>query len=231
MARLVVLTGISSPIGGAIAKELLRAGYEICGQYHQHPPELDAEEMRVTLLQADLRTSAGCRALAEHALSLGTPAALINNAALFERSPLQRYERNQSEQMLALNTLAPLELAHHLHGALATHAPGNIINLVDNCSHHRPWPQHSSYAASKAALVAITRALASELAPHIRVNAIGPGLISEAEPKEWTKLKHKIPAARWGQPAEIAEAVRLLLQGPAYLTGQVLTVDGGWSTR
>ena len=231
MARLVVLTGISSPIGKAIAEDLLRSGYDICGQYHQHPPDFHLVKERVSLLQADLRTSDGCQALAEHALSLGLPSALINNAAQFERSPLQGYQRDQSEQLLALNTLAPLELAHHLHSALVSHSPGNIINVVDNCSHHRPWPQHSSYAASKAALVAITRSLASELAPHVRVNAIGPGLISEAEPVEWSKLKHKIPAERWGQPAEIAETVRLLLQGPDYLTGQVLTVDGGWSTR
>lgn len=232
MSELVVLTGISSPIGQAIAGRLLRSGHQVCGQLHQSPvPEALKDSHLLSIVRADLSSTEGCKQLAEQALSLGSPAVLINNAASFHRAPLSHFQRQDSEHILALNTLAPLELSHRLQGALASHSPGVIINLVDNCSHHRPWPNHSVYAASKAALLAITRSLASELAPDIRVNAVGPGLVSEAEPVEWKALRSKIPAGRWGQPDEIAEVVEFCIHGPDHLTGQLICVDGGWSIR
>ena len=232
MGTLVVLTGISSPIGQAIAERLLQSGHQICGQLHQSPvPVQLSSTPELCLVRADLSTTEGCQLLADQALRLGAPAVLINNAAGFLRSPLGEFNRQDCEQLLALNTLAPLELTHHLQAALASHNPGVVINLVDNCSHHRPWPHHSAYAASKAALVALTRSLASELAPNIRVNAVGPGLIAAQEPAAWGTLRHKIPDGRWGHPDEVAEVVEFCITAPTHLTGQLICVDGGWSVR
>ena len=105
---------------------------------------------------------------------------------------------------------------------------GSIVNIIDNVSGTRPWPNHAGYAASKAGLLAVTRSLAVELAPNIRVNAVGPGLTltSEQDSPEWQHLKAKIPMGRWGDPTEVAETVLFLLLGPSYITGQTFVC--GW---
>ena len=88
----------------------------------------------------------------------------------------------------------------------------------------------TGYAASKAGLLAVTRSLAVEMAPFVRVNAVGPGLIltSAQDSPEWQHLQAKIPMGRWGTPQEVAEAVLFLLLDSTYITGQLLCVDGGW---
>ena len=156
---------------------------------------------------------------------------LINNAGLFIRNPLtEKWQPDTEWMQLQLNTMVPLRLCHALRNQLEETC-GSIINVVDNVSGLKPWPNHAGYAASKAGLLAITRSLAVELAPQIRVNAVGPGLIldSEQEEQEWSHLIAKIPMGRKGTPEEVAETVLFLLFGPAYITGQLLCVDGGWS--
>ena len=143
---------------------------------------------------------------------------------------MANWQQDTDLEQLQLNTMVPLRLCHALRNQLQD-SKGSIVNVVDNVSGSRPWPNHAGYAASKAGLLAITRSLAVELAPHIRVNAVGPGLIldSEQEEKEWSHLITKIPMKRRGTPEEVAETVLFLLFGPAYITGQLLCVDGGWS--
>ena len=110
--------------------------------------------------------------------------------------------------------------------------PGSVINLIDNASGRGDWPELSHYCASKAALLSVTRSLAQELAPNIRVNAVGPGaiLFQEWESEERrSSIMESIPMGRQGEVEEIAATVLFLASGPNYITGQIIDVDGGWS--
>ena len=157
---------------------------------------------------------------------------LINNAGLFERTDLANLQPDKAKRLWEINTQATLLLIQACQGLLKD-SQGSVVNIIDNCSGHRPWAYHSHYVASKAGALAITRSLAVELAPEIRVNAVGPGAIlcQENDPILQTNILQKIPMQRWGSPKEIAETVWFLLTGPRYITGEIITVDGGWSLR
>ena len=131
---------------------------------------------------------------------------------------------------IQLNTMVPLRLCHALRNQLQDTC-GSIVNVVDNVSGLKPWSNYAGYAASKAGLLAITRSLAVELAPQIRVNAVGPGLIidSEQEEQEWSHLIAKIPMGRKGTPEEVAETVLFSTVWTNVYHRSTLCVDGGWS--
>ena len=133
--------------------------------------------------------------------------------------------------MFAINARAPFFLAQAAAAHLAA-TGGAIVNLVDIHA-ERPLRGHAAYGASKAALLHLTQALALELAPRVRVNAIAPGAILWPEGSKSQEAQDailsRVPLARTGTPEEIAEAVRWLLRGATYTTGQVLRLDGGRS--
>lgn len=230
----IVVTGGAGRIGTAIVRLLCERGHSVilqyCGSENQAKSLQTQWPHLVSLFQCDLllpddvtRWIAFLHQKQIHGL--------INNAGLFIRNPLsEKWHAETDGIQIQLNTMVPLRLCHALRNQLQQ-AGGSIVNVVDNVSGLKPWPNHAGYAASKAGLLAITRSLAVELAPHIRVNAVGPGLIldSEQEEQEWNHLIAKIPMERCGTPTEIAETILFLMFGPAYITGQLLCVDGGWS--
>ena len=142
-----------------------------------------------------------------------------------------------ANMMWKINAEAALMLIQHAAPHLRFEGkgdPGSVINMIDNSSGRNDWPELSHYCASKAALLSITRSLAQELAPSIRVNAVGPGAILfqdwESEDRRSAVLS-SIPMGRQGKPIEIAQTVLFLASGPSYITGQIIDVDGGWSLR
>ena len=159
----------------------------------------------------------------------------MNNASIFESIPLEEMTSDAANMMWKVNAEAPLMLiqqaAPHLRFEGPTQ-PGCIINMIDNSSGRGDWSKHSHYCASKAALLSMTRSLAQELAPTIRVNAVGPGAIIfqdwESEEKRSAVIS-SIPMGRQGTAEEIAQTVLFLATGPSYITGQIIDVDGGWS--
>jgi len=154
---------------------------------------------------------------------------LINNAAVFRPTPLATSNFDDWQEIIGVNLRAPYFLSRAATPLLRA-SRGLIVNLADIYA-ERPRAQFAIYCASKAGLIGMTRALARELAPEIRVNAIAPGAIlwsSEASPAEQQAILARTPLARLGEPADIAHAVGYLVDAP-YVTGQVLTVDGGRS--
>ena len=158
---------------------------------------------------------------------------MVNNASAFFPTPLGAIDPLQWEALFAANARAPLFLSQ----AAAPHlraAHGAIVNLVDIHA-ERPLRDHVVYGMSKAALVYMTRALARELAPEVRVNAVAPGAILWPEANgddakqaaAQQSMLSRTPLGRIGTPQEIAESVRWLLRDASYVTGQVLRVDGG----
>lgn len=233
-----LVTGAARRIGAVIARRLHAAGYDLALHCRRSRDELDAlahelERARpgsVLVLQADLGELDRLPALVEATVRrFGRLDALVNNASSFFPTPIGSATPAQWDDLFASNARAPFFLAQ----AAAPHlraVRGAIVNLTDIYA-ERPLRQHTVYCMAKAALLMLTRSLAVELAPDVRVNAVAPGAILWPEDDGNTEAQKamlaRTPLARTGTPEEVAEAVRWLLRDASYSTGQVLYLDGG----
>lgn len=233
-----LVTGAARRIGAAIVRRLHAAGYAT--MLHCHGSQDQAQSLAAELDApapgsaawhgADLADPAAPAALVAATLArFGRLDLLVNNASNFFATPLATATAAQWDALFAVNARAPFLLAQ----AAAPHlqaAGGAIVNLVDIHA-EQPLRDHPAYCAAKAALAALTRSLALDLAPHVRVNAVAPGAIlwpeHEADPARRAQLLAATPLRRTGTPEDIAEAVRWLAQDAGYVTGQILRVDGG----
>lgn len=237
-APVALITGSARRIGAAIARALHGAGYDLALHCRHSRAELDAlaaelENARpgsTLLLQADLAESDRLSELVAQTIGrFGRLDALVNNASTFHPTPLGSATPAQWDALFASNARAPLFLAQ----AAAPHlqrSGGAIVNLTDIYG-ERPLREHTIYSMAKAALLMMTRSLALELAPAVRVNAVSPGAILWPEDADHSAARDamlaRTPLGRTGSPEEVAEAVRWLLQDATYSTGQVLHLDGG----
>jgi len=233
-----LITGSARRLGAAIADGLHAAGYDVALHCGHSRAEADALASRLEarragsalVLQADLTQFDRLPELVAHAMGrFGRLDALVNNASAFFPTPIGSATPDQWDALFGANVRAPFFLAQ----AAAPHlraAQGAIVNIADIYG-DRPLREHTLYGMSKAALLYMTRALALELAPDVRVNAIAPGAIlwPESGKPEASKqaLIDRTPLGRIGTPGEIAETVRWLLRDATYTTGQVLRLDGG----
>jgi pteridine reductase len=234
----VLVTGAARRVGAAIVRHLHATGCDIALHFHRSHDEaralaeaLNAQRADSALaVAADLADVAACASLVERAVAhFGRLDGLVNNASAFYPTPLGRITAAQWDELFAANARAPLFLAQAAAGPLRDRS-GAIVNLADIYA-ERPLREHVVYGMAKAALVMATRALALELAPEVRVNAIAPGAIlwpDAGKPDDDVRaLLARVPLARQGEAEDIAEAVRWLLFDARYTTGQVLRVDGG----
>ena len=237
-APVVLVTGAARRIGATIASKLHAAGYDIALHYRDSRDEAQALSAQLErtrpgstlLLQADLAEFDRIPELMARCIGrFGRLDALVNNASGFAPTPIGTTTPAQWDAMVGSNARAPFFLAQ----AAAPHlqaARGAIVNLTDVYA-ERPLREHTVYCMAKAALLMMTRSLALELAPHVRVNAVAPGAILWPEdgkdPAAKDAMLARTPLGRTGTPQEVAEAVRWLLQDASYSTGQVLHLDGG----
>lgn len=234
--KTALVTGAARRIGRAIAERLAVDGWAVAVHCHDSAEDaravvavIEAAGGRAAVLEADLTDGAAVEALLPAAAeALGPVTALVNNASAFERDELATLTRASWDQHLETNLWAPLMLTKAFAAQLPEGAAGNVINLLDQRVFNLT-PYFLSYTVSKSALWTLTQTLALALAPHIRVNAIGPGPTlpsprqSQAEfDRQWARM----PLGRGTTPEEIAAAVRYLLDAPA-VTGQMLALDGG----
>jgi pteridine reductase len=233
-----LVTGAARRLGAAIARTLHAAGFDVALHCHRSRAEadtlaaaLDATRAdSVLVLQADLADFDRLPELVARTIGWhGRLDALVNNASAFFPTPFGDTTPAQWDALFAANARAPFFLTQ----AAAPHLRarrGAVVNLADIHA-ERPLREHAVYGMSKAALVHMTRALALELAPEVRVNAISPGAILWPEEGKSDAAKAALlartPLGRTGTAEEIAEAVRWLLQDARYTTGQVLRLDGG----
>jgi len=222
--RVALVTGAGTRVGRALALDLARNGYRVVAHFRSHRPPRS-----LLAIRADLSTPEGplglARALRQRFDRLDL---LVNSAALFERRPLEDTGAALFDAQLAVNARAPLLLVRALL-PLLRRSRGSVVNVLDVGGALVPWSGYSAYGASKAALRAITEALAVELAPEVRVNAVAPGTVLWPESytaKVRRRLASRIPLRRVGSPDDVARAIRFLADSP-FVTGAVLPVDGG----
>jgi pteridine reductase len=238
--RSVLITGAARRIGAALARGFHAAGADICIHCHQSVgeaerlrDELNARRARsavvVTADVLDLGALPGIVAGAANAF--GRLDALINNASSFYPTPLGSVSPAQWDDLMGTNLRAPFFLAQAAAPQLRS-SKGAIVNMIDIHA-QRPLPRHPIYSAAKAGLAMMTRALARELGPEVRVNGIAPGPILWPEAGMDPQLQNEIVAKtllkRSGSPEDVVRAALFFVRDAPYVTGQILAVDGGRS--
>jgi 2-deoxy-D-gluconate 3-dehydrogenase len=200
-----------------------------------------ASGRRAVCVLGDLADAAvPARVIAEAEARLGPVDILVNNAGVIHRAPAAEHADADWDRVLAINLSSPFRLAREFGRRLiARGAPGKVLNVASLLA-FQGGILVPSYAAAKGGLAQLTKALANEWAPHgINVNAIAPGYMAtantaplRADPVRSRQILERIPAARWGQPCDLAgAAIFLCSRASDYVTGHVLVVDGGWLAR
>jgi len=239
--KVALVTGGAVRVGRAISLALAREGAHVVVHHHRSGREaralaLDIRRLGVEALplRADLARPAEVAAMVRAAFR-AFPAidVLVNNAAIFPRTPLLEITPTVWDRVLAVNLRGPFLCAQAVARRMLRAGTGKIINIAD-VGGARAWPAYIPYCVSKAGLIMLTQGLAVALAPHVQVNAVAPGpvLFPEEYPDRLRrKVRATIPMRREGAPEDVAAAVVFFATSPAYITGQTLFVDGGLSAR
>lgn len=235
--KTALVTGAGRRIGAVIVRTLHAVGMNVVIHYHQSSTDakklsaaLNAERAgSASIFQADLVNRETYGPLVEAACEFGGGLdVLVNNASAFYPTTIGSTTYEQWEEIIATNLTAPFFLAQHAAPALRRHG-GCIINITDIHA-ARPLKEHAVYSTAKAGLEMLTRALAKDLGPDIRVNGVAPGAIlwpgGMSDDLKGRIISHTM-LKRVGTPDDISAAVRFLVLEANYMTGQVLTVDGG----
>ncbi len=237
--KVVLITGGGKRVGAAICRRLHAAGANLMLHYRKSAGEarlLSAElnhvrANSVALIQADLLDTAKLPSIVEQTMqTFGRLDGLVNNASSFFATPLGSITLAQFDDLIGTNLKAPLFLAQAA-APMLRRAQGAIVNIADIHA-ERPLRDFVVYSVAKAALVGLTRSLAREMAPDVRVNAVAPGPILWPEDDSFDELSRQriishTPLKREGTPEDIAGAVHYLLAEAHYVTGETINVDGG----
>lgn len=230
----ILITGAAVRIGRAIALRLAEEEANILLHYghsdeqaRETQAEVRAKGSLCHLLQADLNDLDQAAELIGRASEFGPIDALINNAAIFEDLTLEESDLAAWQRHMNINLTAPFVLSKAFAEQLGADRDGRIINLVDWRA-LRPGADHLPYTISKAGLVALTRSLAASLAPRITVNGVAFGaILPPSDGGDTTGILGQVPAGRWAELEEVGETILFLLTGPAYITGEIIHLDGG----
>ncbi|RAN75229.1 pteridine reductase [Bacillus sp. SRB_336] len=233
-----LITGAGRRVGAVTARALHAAGYDLALHYRRSADDAQAladelEQQRhgsTLLLQAELAELPALPRMVEQLLAhYGRLDALVNNASAFYPTVLGAATAQQWNELFASNAQAPFFLSQAAIPALRE-ARGSIVNMIDIYA-ERPLAGHALYCMAKAALAAMTRSLALELGPQIRVNGVAPGAVmwpSDGKPyDDQQALLARTPLQRAGTPDDVAGAILWLLRDAPFVTGQIIRVDGG----
>ena len=237
--KVVLITGGAKRVGAAICRRVHAAGANLMLHYRASAGEarlLQAELNRtradsVALIQADLLEQKTLPSLVEQTVQrFGRLDALVNNASSFYPSPVGEITSAVWDDLMGTNLRAPMFLSQAAAPALRK-SQGAIVNIVDIHA-ERPLKNYVVYSVAKAGLAALTRSLARELAPEVRVNAVAPGPILWPEDSSFDEVSRQRIIShtllkREGEPDDIAKAVLFLLAEATYVTGETIRVDGG----
>jgi pteridine reductase len=236
--RVTLVTGGAIRVGRAIVQALAADGATVAVHHHASVKEaqslvteLRSQGRRAEAFRADLTDDAQIASLvADVERSLGPIQVLVNSAAGFTRAPFLDTDAAMLDAEWRLNARAPFLLTREVARGMLQRRAGVVVNVLDIGGGIVPWRNYSAYCMTKAAMSMLTQVLALELAPHVRVNGVAPGTVLPPESlgsEERERLRSGIPLERFGRAEDVAETVRFLVTGPDFITGEVITVDGG----
>jgi 3-oxoacyl-[acyl-carrier protein] reductase len=228
-----VVSGAASGIGLAIAARLASdGGFVIVADVHE--PHIPADEARWTWVPCDVSSEDDVETVFEAADRHGGVDVLVNCAAITAKSPIDELPLSEWHRVLEVNLTGPALAIKMAAPTMKKKHAGSIVNIASIAAFNTPSRYNNVYAATKGALVALTRALVYELSQYnVRINAIAPGMIRtpflDSLPESWfTQRANRIPMGRFGSPEEIANIVAFLSSEQAsYVTGQTIVADGG----
>ena len=244
--RVALVTGASRGLGAAIAKALAEAGANVALHASREAPAAAAAALasacgvRTTGVAADLsKPDAADRLVADAAAALGPIDILVNNAGIIRRAPADEHTDADWDEVIAVNLTSTFRLCRAAGRSMIVRGNGKIINIASLLS-FQGGIRVPAYAAAKAGVAQLTKALANEWAARgVNVNAIAPGYMRtdntralQDDPARFKEISSRIPAGRWGEPDDLGGAAVFLASGAAdYVHGHVLVVDGGWMGR
>ncbi len=233
--KTVLITGGARRIGRYLALAVARAGGNVI-LHHAHSPkqaqqtasEVEQSGVRAWIVQADFSQPEEAEKLIKQAATLSQLYAVVNNAAIFE--PLEPAETSLADwqRHLNINLTAPFLISRAFADCCSEAGPSRrIVNVVDWRA-LRPAEDHFPYTISKAALIAMTQSLAVAFAPKVLVNGLALGaILPPSDGTDTTGILESIPVKRWARLDEVGQALLFLLDGPEYITGEILHLDGG----
>lgn len=234
--RRALITGGAKRIGKALALALAEAGADVAITYRGSAAEaqatvaeLEALGVKAIALPCDVADESSVQqAVAAVVDRLGGLDLLVNNAGAFETAALESITVEQWDAMFNTNTRGPFLMAKAAYPYLKTAAGGGRVINIGSLGGIQPWATHAHYCTSKSALHMLSHTMAKAWAPQISVNCVAPGMIvwGEVNPA-YEHFAHKTPMQRNGSAADVAAAVLFFATAPSFITGQLLTVDGG----
>lgn len=237
--KVALVTGGAVRVGRAISLALAGRGAAVAIHYHTSAgsaralaAEIEAAGGSAAPFQADVSDAGSVDALMDAILArFGALDVLVNNAAIFPRTPFATVTEEEWDRALDTNLKGPFLCARRAGREMLRRGSGKIVNIAD-VSAFRPWGNYIPYCVSKAGVVALTQGLARALAPAVQVNAVAPGAILFPDAyteQQKERVLAQVPAGRAGSPEDVARTVLFLVEGPDYITGAVIPVDGGRS--
>ena len=235
--KVVLITGGAVRIGRAISEALISAGCIVFCHYNSNEKKalnLKKNYPDIQLLQGDLKNADTPRFLIHEVVKItGTIDILINNAAIFPKTPLGTVTEKNWNDVFDINLKSTFFLSQEAGLIMMKNCFGKIINIADT-SGLKPWPSYIPYSITKSGVISLTKGLAKALAPHVLVNCINPGPV--LIPEDYSEIQvnqaiDKTLLKRVGNANDIANAVRFLLEDGDYITGIILSVDGGRSIK
>lgn len=235
--RWALVTGSAKRVGRVVARELASRGANVVVHYNTSAAdaadavrELEGLGVRALALRAELGVTAEVAALAHEAeAQTGGVSVLVNCASNYLRVPFDTLTEETWDASLDVNLKAPFLLAWQLGRAMRERGEGAIVNVADWAG-ERPYKDYLPYCVSKAGVICLTKALAKELAPTVRVNAVAPGPVLLPEdfgPEARAAVERATPLRRVGTPEDVARCIRFLVEEAAFSTGALFHVDGG----
>ena len=233
--KAILITGAAKRVGRLFALACAQAGADILihhGHSEQEALQVKAEieslGQQAWVIASDLGQPAEAASLISRANEFSPLFALVNSAAIFESLSFAETSQEDWERHMAVNLTAPFLLSQTFAKQIPADGEGRIVNILDWRA-LRPGADHFLYTISKASLAALTQSLAVALAPHITVNGLALGAIlpSVDNPSASEKIMENVPAKRWSEAHEVEDGLLFLLTGPAYITGEIIHVDGG----
>ncbi len=233
--KTILITGAAVRLGKAIALATADAGANIILHYGNSVEEASKtlaevrdKGVNAEIIQADLSDNDAVSSLFERAqIFFGPIDALINNAAIFDSLSFSETNLENWQNHLQINLTAPFILSQSFSEQLPPDRTGRIINILDWRA-LRPSSDHFPYTISKGALATLTRSLAIALAPQISVNGIALGaILPPSDGGNSDEILKNIPMKRWAKIEEVGETILFLLEGPEYITGEIIHLDGG----